>query len=121
VTEFTQDITAQLPQLRTVYRAAAARALTAASDHILGESNDQAPIERGMRGGLISTGQATVDSQDLRAAISYDADHAVPQHEDMSYHHDSGRRAKFLELAMADNSDIVAQMIARAIRNGVGA
>lgn len=119
--QFSENISSKLPKIKAEYRAAARVGLVVAGDHVLGVSNERAPIERGMAGGLISTGQSTVADDELRAAVSYDAPHAVRQHEDLSYKHDSGRRAKYLESAMADESGTVGQIIAEAIRRKMGA
>lgn len=119
--EFSETISKNLPKIKTQYRDAARVGLVVAGDHVLGVSNARAPIERGMAGGLISTGQATVADDELRSAVSYDAPHAVRQHEDLSYKHDAGRQAKYLESAMADESSTVGQIIAEAIRRKMGA
>lgn len=75
-------------------RAALALAGSDLAEHLLEESNRTAPIEEEI---LIGSGVADFDPASLRGAVSYDTAYAVRQHEDMTYSHDPGRRAKWLE------------------------
>jgi len=93
--------------------AGAARGLTLAGEHVLGESNALVPIEEGT---LERSGTVAVETKGMRAAISYDTPYAVVQHEDMTLRHDQGRRAKFLETAVNSNKTTAAEVIADAIR-----
>lgn len=91
----------------------AARGLALAAEHILGEARKRVPIEEGT---LERSGAASVDENDLRAAVSFDTPYAVKQHEDMHLHHDSGRSAKYLEIPMTTEAAAVKQIIADAIK-----
>ena len=64
------------------------------AEYVLGESIQQVPHEEG---DLQSSGKVSVDEGSSRAAVSYDTPYAVRQHEDMTYQHDPGRKAKYLE------------------------
>lgn len=98
-------------------KAGAARGLRLAAEHGLQVSRTRVPIEEGT---LERSGTASVDSDRLRAAISYDTPYAVVQHEDMSLQHDAGRSAKFLETAMNSERRTFAEIIAREVRKGIG-
>ena len=69
-------------------------ALKDIAEYVLGESIQQVPHEEG---DLQSSGKVSVDEGSSRAAVSYDTPYAVRQHEDMTYQHDPGRKAKYLE------------------------
>jgi hypothetical protein len=98
-------------------RDGAARGLLLGGEHILGESNKQVPLDEGP---LERSGTATVDAGTLTAAVAYDTPYAVDQHEDLTYHHLPGRKAKYLEdTAEAESGtalDLVAAEIRRALR-----
>jgi hypothetical protein len=85
-------------------------------EHILEVSNKRVPIEEGT---LERSGKVTseVTETGARAAISYNTPYAVRQHEEMDYHHDKGRSAKFLELAMANAGKVSLSIAAQAVRN----
>lgn len=69
-------------------------ALKDIAEYVLGESIQQVPHEEG---DLQSSGKVSVDEGSSRVAVSYDTPYAVRQHEDMTYRHDPGRKAKYLE------------------------
>lgn len=81
-------------------------ALQDVGEYILEESNRVVPHEVG---DLQDSGRVSVD--DKVVAISYDTPYAVVQHEDMTFKHDAGRKAKFLEDAISDASQGPAQRI----------
>lgn len=96
-------------------------ALVAAGEHVLNTSNDKVPHETG---DLERTGVSSYDLASGTAAVSYkDADYhgqAVDQHENMSYKHDEGRSAKFLELALISERQVVARIMKNAIESELG-
>ncbi|QMU22893.1 hypothetical protein [Gordonia rubripertincta] len=87
------------------------RGLQTGADLLLEESNRLAPIETG---DLIRSGNTAVDSEE--AAVGYNTPYAIRQHEDLSYRHDSGREAKFLEKALNRNADRIIDTVADEIR-----
>jgi hypothetical protein len=95
----------------------AARGLAVAAELILGAAQAKVPIEEGT---LERSGAASVDEENLRAAVSFDTPYAVKQHEDMTLHHDAGRSAKYLENAFNENLSAVQQVIAAEIRKELG-
>ncbi|MGW4305074.1 hypothetical protein [Streptomyces californicus] len=97
-------------------RAGAARGLRLGAEHVLQVSRERAPIEEGT---LERSGTATVDEDELRAAVAYDTPYAVRQHEAMDYRHDAGRTAKYLELPMVEEADTVGEIIAAEMRRAL--
>lgn len=98
-------------------RAAAVRGLGQGAEHILGESNKIVPLEEGT---LLRSGATDVDPGALRASIYYDTKYAARQHEEMTWRHDPGRQAKYLETALNRNRGIAQKIIADTIRREVG-
>jgi hypothetical protein len=97
-------------------RAGAALGLRLGAEHVLGESRRRVPIEEG---NLERSGTATVDEDELRAAVAYDTPYAVRQHEDMTYRHDQGRQAKYLEEPLHNEAATVRALIAAQIRRAL--
>ncbi|MDH3021547.1 hypothetical protein QEN41_16315 [Gordonia alkanivorans] len=87
------------------------RGLQTGADLLLDESNRLAPIETG---DLIRSGRAVAAEEE--AAVGYNTPYAIRQHEDLSYRHDSGREAKFLEKALHRNADRIIDAVADEIR-----
>ena len=92
-------------------------ALVEASEFLLQEANETAPIEEST---LIRSGTVSVDRKALRTAISYDTPYAVRQHEDTRLRHDPGRRAKWLERTINEQRSRVGKFIAARIAKKVG-
>lgn len=72
------------------------RGVGLAAEYILGESrrivpHDEGTLERSGKAGVVD------GRQGARGAITYDTPYAVRQHEETSYRHKKGRRAKYLE------------------------
>lgn len=93
---------------------AAARGLRDAAEHLLEQSNRTVPIEEGT---LQRSGQVSVDDQRLEAAVSYDTPYAIRQHEDMTFRHAPGRRAKWLELTLNERAASIRDHIQNGIRD----
>lgn len=102
--------------VQAIIKAATLVGVQLAAEHILNVSNKQVPIEEG---DLERSGQVTTDGQGT-AAISYDTPYAVRQHEDLSYRHDSGRNAKYLENACRSEATKAGKIIAQAVFQKVG-
>ncbi|MFE0819171.1 hypothetical protein [Streptomyces sp. NPDC058847] len=97
-------------------RAAAARGLTLAAEHVLAEAQDVVPLDEGY---LQSTGTASVDDSDLTAAVSFDGPYAVRQHEELDWRHAPGRQAKYLEQPLNANRGPVQRIIAAELRRAL--
>ena len=98
-------------------REAAAQGLWEAAEHLLEYANRTVPIDEGM---LQDSGQASIDRSQLKAVVSYDTPYAVRQHEELTYQHAPGRRAKWLELSLEERREALQQYIANRIRQGLG-
>lgn len=97
-------------------RAAAARGLLLAAEHVLTESQAVVPLDESP---LQQSGTASVDEGSLTAAVSYDTPYAVRQHEEMDYRHAPGRQAKYLEQPLNASRDTVSRIIAAQIRRAL--
>lgn len=84
-----------------------------ASEALLDESNKIAPIDEGT---LIRSGNTAIDEKNKTAAVFYDTQYAVRQHEDVTQKHSNGRQAKFLETAYKNNIDAIRNYIANAMK-----
>ncbi|WP_433355631.1 hypothetical protein ACQP25_17260 [Microtetraspora malaysiensis] len=109
--EFDAKVNAE--QLAAETRRAATRGLRHATEHVLAVSNQRVPHEAGT---LERSGAAVVHEADLVGIVSYDTPYAVVQHENLDYKHKAGRTAKFLELAMREEAEVVKLMIAKQLR-----
>jgi hypothetical protein len=97
--------------------AAAAHGLFLGAEHVLQVSRGLVPIEEGT---LERSGATDIDRGALRAAVSYDTPYAVRQHEEMDYHHDAGRQAKYLEQPLNTEHRVALSLIAREIKRALG-
>ena len=104
--------------VKVAERLAAARGLMLAAEHVLTEANKVVPIEEST---LLRSGTTSMDPVRLRSAVSYDTPYAVRQHEEMSYNHDAGRQAKYLETPLNAERGAVNALIAREIKKSLGA
>lgn len=78
---------------------------------LLETANATAPIEEAT---LIRSG--TTSQEGLKAAVSYDTPYARRQHEETTYRHDGGRRAKWLELTFKEEEQAARDYLARKVR-----
>lgn len=97
-------------------RAGAVRGLRQGAEHVLGESKKEVPLEEGT---LMRSGVASVDSASLTAAVSYDTVYAARQHEELTWRHAPGRKAKYLEDPLNRERGTVGEIVAAAIRRAL--
>lgn len=97
-------------------RAAADRGLDLGAEHLLGEARKQVPHEEG----TLERSGRVVDAGDLSRAVVFDTPYARRQHEDMTYRHADGRKAKYLEDPMNAERDTIQALIAAEMRRAVG-
>lgn len=95
--------------------------LWAAGEHVLGVSNESVPHEEG---DFEATGGVSQDEGTGLTAISY-RDTAYPGqaaelHENASLQHDDGRNAKFLELALASEREVILAIAGEALKRRLG-
>ena len=95
----------------------AAEGLTLAAEHLLQVSRTEVPIEEAT---LERSGVASVDASQHRAAVSYDTQYAVRQHEELTYRHDEGRKAKYLEDPMNNERGTILELIAAPVQDVLG-
>lgn len=103
------QVGAFLGRLGAVGPSVAAGSAEAAQDiaeNILGQAIEEVPFEDG---DLSSSGKVATSGSS--AVVYFDTPYAVRQHEDMTYQHDNGRKAKYLE----DPMNAAAQGPAQAI------
>lgn len=91
--------------------------LLLAAEHLLQVSSNLAPIEEG---DLQRSGEVSSDPDEGAVAVSYDRKYAVRQHEDLTYRHDEGRQAKYLEDPMQSEAPTMIKIIHRAAKKGLG-
>ncbi|MEU6858828.1 hypothetical protein AB0B28_08145 [Glycomyces sp. NPDC046736] len=84
--------------------------------HLLHEAQAVVPIEEGT---LERSGVASKDRGALQCAVSFDTVYAVRQHEELTWRHDPGRQAKYLEAPMHIQRDIMLAIIAAALRRAM--
>lgn len=104
------------PKIRAAQRAAAAKGLALAAEHILGAARRIVPHQEGH---LERSGDTSVDNTNLRAAVYFDTVYAVRQHEELTWRHDPGRRAKYLEEPLRSEAGTARQLIATQIRRAL--
>lgn len=99
--------------------AGALEGVTLAGENVLRKSNVHVPLQEGTleRSGTV---EAEVEGESAVAAISYNTPYAVAQHEDLTYRHDEGRNAKFLENAWNEARDDTLAIVATSIRKRTG-
>ncbi len=96
--------------------AGAARGLGMAADHLLTEGTKTIPFDEGT---MARDGQTSLDGSALVATVFYDGPsnpYVVKQHEELTYRHSEGRRAKWLELTGQEQAGAINQIIADEIR-----
>ncbi|MGW4648042.1 hypothetical protein [Kitasatospora sp. NPDC004289] len=107
--------------VRAELHRAAARGLELGMEHVLTEANKTVPLDEST---LERSVVSSTDDIALKGAVSYDTPYAVRQHEELTYRHAPGRRAKWLELAAIEEAPVVLALIAaelrRATRGGRG-
>ncbi len=92
-------------------RRMASEGLQRALEHLLTESRKIVPLDEGT---LERSGRVNVDG--LNGSVSYDTVYAVVQHEELSYKHLPGRSAKYLEIPMNREQDVMLRLMAVPLR-----
>lgn len=97
--------------------AGANRGLRLGAEHLLGVSRGFVPHEEGT---LENSGKVSVDEGSNQAAVSYGTKYAVTQHEDLTFKHDPGRQAKYLEQPMHSEADTIAKLVGAEVKKELG-
>ena len=79
---------------------------------LLEVSNRTVPIEEKI---LLASGTVEVDEAGLQSAVGYDTAYAARQHEETTWRHDPGRRAKWLELTLQEQQEAIMGVIGAGI------
>lgn len=98
-------------EVKRRYRDAVNDVVADAGEYLLEEANRTVPIEEGT---LARSG--SVDAGDAEATVSYDTPYAARQHEETSYRHASGRRAKWLQLTFQEQARRIESFLADRLR-----
>lgn len=88
-----------------------------AAEFVLQEANKTVPLDEGT---LAGSGTVSVDEALLAAAVSYDTPYAIRQHEDTRLRHAPGRRAKWLQLTLAEQRTRVLSYMRNQLRQVLG-
>lgn len=97
-------------------KAGAIRGLHTAAEHLLGVSQTRVPLEEGT---LERSARVDVDDSAMKAAVSYDTVYARRQHEELTWKHDPGRTAKYLEGPLSEESNTIQDLIGASIRRAL--
>lgn len=108
-----------LVQVAEAFQRGALTGVKLAGEHVLQVSNTHVPLEEGTleRSGVVD---AATDDQGAASTVSYDTPYAVIQHEDLEFHHDADRTAKYLENALNATAGVALEIIGQAIKNELG-
>ena len=87
-------------------------ALTLAAEHVLTVSNQHVPHDEGT---LERSGKTSYDPKKKTAAVSYNTPYARRQHEELTWKHENGRTAKYLENAMNSERRNVLKIIRQTL------
>ena len=87
------------------------------AEHLLGAAREIVPTEEGV---LENSGRTSYDESSHQAAVSFDTEYAVVQHEDLAFKHDPGRQAKYLEQPMHTESATIAKLAQGAVKREMG-
>ncbi|HEU0041412.1 MAG TPA: hypothetical protein VFQ15_03575 [Jiangellaceae bacterium] len=104
-------------RVAALIEAAAFAGLEEAAEHLLEVSSQLAPHEEG---DLANSGTVTTDEADNTAAVSYHRPYAARQHEELTWRHDEGKQAKYLEEPMTTERPVMLRIIQRAVRRATG-
>lgn len=98
-------------------RRGGARALRRAAEHVLEEANRTVPHDEGT---LLRSGFVDVDDRRLEAVVAYDTPYAARQHEERTWQHAPGRRAKWLELTVQERTRAIRHFMWQEMSREIG-
>ncbi|WP_281895138.1 hypothetical protein [Phytohabitans aurantiacus] len=98
-------------EILAALKGASFEGLELAGEHLLQVSSDLAPHEEGE---LERSGDISKDEADGAVAVYFDRPYAAVQHEDLTFRHDEGKQAKYLEEPMGTEADTMIALIAEA-------
>jgi hypothetical protein len=100
-------------------RVAAARGVQLWAEHVLQQARAQVPHDEGTleRSGAVVPSRVSPDN--LEATVVFDQSYAVVQHEDMSFQHPGGRKAKYLEDPMNASKDDGPKLVQKQLKKAL--
>lgn len=104
------------PAVLGAMRAGAVRGVRLGAEHLLAVARSRVPIEEAT---LERSGVVSVDEGSITAAVSFDTPYAVRQHEELTYRHDAGRTAKYLERPLHEENGTITEIIAAQVRRAI--
>ena len=107
-----QRLIARLELAKKLAKRGGRKGLKLGAEHLLGESLKVIPIEEAT---LANSGKVSTEGDD-RAAVSFNTPYAVVQHEDLTFQHDPGRHAKYLETPMNTEGPVIGALVAGAVK-----
>lgn len=105
--------------IKNTVTAACQKGVWSALDHLAAVSKEQVPLDHGP---LKNSCYVGVSGDGTEGVVSYDTPYAVVQHENMKYHHQRGRKAKYLEDPVNDKGvqEEMKNLLARAFSEQMG-
>lgn len=94
----------------------AIKALRLGAEFLLTEAIKTTPKDEGI---LIQSGKVSHDESRIEAFVSFDTPYAVRLHEHPEYNFQNGRRGKYLEKTLNEQSQNLANLIAQIMRNSM--
>ena len=109
-------LTVKVPTAELARRAANAGHLLV-TEHLLQVARSLVPIEEAT---LERSGATALDEANLRANVTFDTVYAARQHEELTWKHDAGRQAKYLEAPSISEKTVMAALMAKAAKEAMG-
>lgn len=103
-------------KLTAEIQAQTATGLNLAGEHLRGVSQRQVPH---MEGTLEASAAVNLDPTGHTVAVSYDTPYARRQHEELTYHHPHGRKAKYLEDPLRNEAKTMVALLAAQVRRAM--
>ncbi len=94
----------------------AMRALRLGAEFLLTETIKTTPKDEGT---LIQSGKVSHDETKLEAIVSFDTPYAIRLHEHPEYNFQNGRRGKYLERTINEQSQTLANLIAQIMQKSM--
>lgn len=104
-------------KVQVTISAAVFEGMVLAGEHLLQVSSERAPLEEG---DLARSGTCTSDESTGKVAVAFDRVYARRQHEELTWRHDAGKTAKYLENPMHEERQTMEAIIAHVAGNAIG-
>lgn len=114
----TSQVEARIRAFEKDCRKAAAKGCEDAAHELLTRASALTPIEEGT---LVRSGKVVANEQGAAVGFGHGGaeDYALIQHEDLTFRHDAGRQAKYLEEPHRAMADEILQIIGRRVQGVV--